>query len=98
MWAPNAERKKPPAHRQPAVNIALRGPPSSTQRPNTAAEPPRKSIASEKIQPSSVSFQSIGSDCTHVRLAWSVQLAGGVDCEIPSSLVNGRLKTLSAYA
>ena len=59
----NAESKKPPAHRQPAVNIALRGPPSSTQRPNTAAEPPRNSIASEKIQPSSVSFQSPGADC-----------------------------------
>src|SRR5262245_55521615 len=42
--------------------MARRGPPSSTQRPNTAAEPPRNSIASEKIQPSSVSFQSPGTD------------------------------------
>ncbi len=42
--------------------MARRGPPSSTQRPNTADETPRKKIASEKIQPSSVSFQSAGAD------------------------------------
>ncbi|MFK4523153.1 hypothetical protein ABIF90_001134 [Bradyrhizobium japonicum] len=44
------------------MNIALRGPPSSTQRPNTAADSPRKTIAMEKIQPSSVSFQSPDAD------------------------------------
>ena len=44
------------------MNIARRGPPSSTQRPNTAAETPRKKIAIEKIQPRSVSFQSSGAD------------------------------------
>jgi len=44
------------------VNIARRGPPSSTQRPNSAAEKPRTKIAMEKIQPSSVSFQSSGAD------------------------------------
>jgi hypothetical protein len=36
------------------VNIARRGPPSSTQRPNTADETPRKKMAMENIQPSSV--------------------------------------------
>jgi len=45
------------------VNIARRGPPSSTQRPSTAAEAPRKKIARLKIQPNSVSFQSSGADC-----------------------------------
>jgi hypothetical protein len=55
---PSAETRKPPAQHSAAVNIARRGPPSSTQRPNTAAEAPRKMIAKLKIQPSSVSFQS----------------------------------------
>jgi hypothetical protein len=43
--------------------MARRGPPSSTQRPITAADTPRKKIASEKIHPSSVSFQSSGAGC-----------------------------------
>src|SRR5581483_3953012 len=55
--------KNPPAQQHAAVNIARRGPPSSTQRPNTADETPRKKIANEKIQPRSVSFQSSGADC-----------------------------------
>ncbi len=42
--------------------MALRGPPSSTQRPSVAAETPRTKMAMEKIQPSSVSFQSSGVD------------------------------------
>ena len=42
--------------------MARRGPPSSTQRPKTAAEAPRKKIAMLKIQPRSVSFQSSGAD------------------------------------
>jgi hypothetical protein len=42
------------------VNIALRGPPSSTHRPSKAAEVPRMKIARLKIQPSWVSFQSPG--------------------------------------
>ena len=62
MATPKAEIRKPPAQQQAAVNIALRGPPSSTQRPNRADETPRKKIASENIQPSSVSFQSSGAD------------------------------------
>ena len=53
----------PPAQHSAAVNIARRGPPSSTQRPNTAAETPRKKIAIEKIQPSSGRVQSSGADC-----------------------------------
>ena len=51
---------KPAVQHRPAVNIARRGPPSSTQRPNAAAEVPRKKIARVKTQPSSVSFQSPG--------------------------------------
>jgi hypothetical protein len=78
-WTPSAETRNALAQHTPAVNIARRGPPSSTQRPNTAADRPRKTIAIEKIQPSSVSFQS-----------------AGVDCEMPSNLVIGRLNTLKA--
>ena len=54
--------RNPPAKQSAAVNIVRRGPPSSTQRPSTAAEKPRKKIAIEKIQPRSVSFQSSGAD------------------------------------
>ena len=54
--------KKPPAQHKAAVNIARRGPPSSTQRPKIADETPRKKIGIEKIQPNSVSFQSPGAD------------------------------------
>ena len=52
-----------PAKHSAAVNIARRGPPSSTQRPKTAAEAPRKTMAKLNIQPSSVNFQSPGADC-----------------------------------
>src|SRR6185503_15165553 len=62
LYTPIAERKNPPAQQRAAVNIARRVPPSSTQRPNTAADPPRNTIAIEKIQPSWVSFQSPGAD------------------------------------
>src|SRR5580658_1526529 len=54
---------KPPAQHNAAVNIARRGPPSSTQRPKSAAENPSTKIATEKIQPSSGMFQSPGPDC-----------------------------------
>src|SRR6516165_11113800 len=74
-----AEMKKPPAQHRAAVNIARRGPPSSTQRPNTADETPRKNMAREKIHPSSGRVQSFGADC-----------------EMPMSLVIGKLKTLNA--
>ena len=53
---------KPPDQHNAAVNIARRGPPSSTQRPNIAADMPRKKMAIEKIQPSSGIFQSFGAD------------------------------------
>src|SRR5207237_10858413 len=62
MLPPIADTKQPPAQHKADVNIARRGPPSSTQRPNTAADAPRKKIAILKIQPSSVSFQSSGAD------------------------------------
>ena len=62
MATPKAEMKKPAAQQQAAVNMARRGPPSSTHRPNTAEETPRKKMASENIHPSSVSFQSSGLD------------------------------------
>src|SRR5215469_16153461 len=67
MYTPIAEIRKPPAQHSAAVNIARRGPPSSTQRPNTAEETPRKKIAMEKIQPRSVNFQSSGVDCVMPR-------------------------------
>ena len=51
----------PPKHRA-AVNIDLRGPTRSTQRPNRAADRPRKAIAIENVQPTSVSFQSPGAE------------------------------------
>ena len=67
METPKAEMKNPPAQHKAAVNIARRGPPSSTQRPNTAEETPRKKMAMENIQPSSVNFQSSGADCVMPR-------------------------------
>src|SRR6185312_7209387 len=57
---PAAEMRNPPPKQKAAATMARRGPPSSTQRPNTAADTPRKTIASVKIQPRSVSFQSPG--------------------------------------
>jgi hypothetical protein len=59
---PNAEIKKPLVQHNPAVNIAWRGPTSSTQRPKVAADTPKTKIAIEKIQPSAVNFQSFGAD------------------------------------
>ena len=51
---------KPPPKHSAAVNMALRGPPSSTQRPSSAADNPRKKMPRLKIQPRSVSSQSPG--------------------------------------
>src|SRR5581483_10346018 len=59
---PAAESRKPPPKQKAAATIARRGPPSSTQRPKTAADIPRKKIASVKIQPRSVSFQSAAAE------------------------------------
>ena len=54
--------RKPPPKQSAAVNIALRGPTRSSQVPVKAAANPRNTMAMEKIQPSSVSFQSSGAD------------------------------------
>src|ERR1700716_516812 len=51
---------RPPQKRQAAANIAARGPALSTQRPKTAAESPRNTIARLKIQPSAGIVQSPG--------------------------------------
>src|SRR5580698_8422777 len=60
---PTAETMNPPAKHSAATNIDLRGPTRSTQRPKTAADEPRNTIAMEKIQPTSFKFQSPGADC-----------------------------------
>ncbi len=62
QWTPTAETKNPPAKHNAAVNMDLRGPTRSTQRPKTADDSPRKTIAMEKIQPTSFRFQSVGAD------------------------------------
>src|SRR6266478_433953 len=60
---PTAETKNPPAKHSADANIDLRGPTRSTQRPKTAADEPRKTMAMEKIQPTSFKFQSPGAVC-----------------------------------
>jgi len=57
---PIADTKNPPLKHMAAVNIARRGPPSSTHRPSRAADAPRKKMPILKIHPSSVNFQSPG--------------------------------------
>lgn len=59
---PTAETRKPPPKQHAAVNIVRRGPTCSSHLPANAAERPRKTMASEKIQPSVVSDQSLGAD------------------------------------
>ena len=59
---PIAETRKPPLKHSAATNMALRGPTVSTQRPKTAADRPRNTIAIENIQPSCTSVQSPGAD------------------------------------
>src|SRR5579862_3333385 len=60
---PNADTRKPPPKQSAAVNIDLRGPTLSTQRPNSAADEPRTTIAMEKIQPTCFRSQSPGAEC-----------------------------------
>src|SRR5882757_679987 len=60
---PTAETKNPPEKHSADANIDLRGPTRSTQRPKTAADEPRKTMAIEKIQPTSFKFQSPGAVC-----------------------------------
>ncbi len=64
LWidTPIAEMKKPKPKHNAAVNIARRGPPSSTQRPQIAAEKPSTKIPMVKIQPSCGMFQSFVAD------------------------------------
>src|SRR4029450_12450736 len=61
---PNAKSGdgKATAETEAAVNIVLRGPTRSTQRPKIAAESPRKKIARLKIQASDGCDQSPGAD------------------------------------
>ena len=61
--APSAAMRKPPPQQQAAATPAFRGPTRSSQRPNTAAEEPRKKIAMEKVRPTVLIFQSSGADC-----------------------------------
>ena len=64
LWSrtPSAEMKKPSDQQQAATKPLFRGPACSSQRPNTAAESPRKTMAMVKIQASSVCFQSPGAE------------------------------------
>ncbi len=55
---PSEPTRKPPAQNSAAVNIARRGPPESTQVPNTAAETPSITIAIEKMTPIAVRLES----------------------------------------
>ena len=92
MYTPSPATIKPPQNNTAAANIALRGPTLSTQRPNTAADNPRNTIARLKIQPRFEIDQSPGV----VEIAFAV--AGGHDCAaVHSSWAIGLLKTLNAY-
>ena len=55
---PTAEMKNPPPQQIAATTPALRGPSRSTQRPNSAADDPRKTIASVNVHVSVLTFQS----------------------------------------
>src|SRR5690349_6437815 len=57
-----AAMRNPPEKHTADANIAFLGPTRSTQRPNTAAERPRNTIATLKTQPIVLSFQSPGAD------------------------------------
>ena len=55
---PSAPTQKPTAQQSAAVAMARRGPPVSTQVPNTAAETPSITIAIEKMMPIAVRLES----------------------------------------
>src|SRR5437763_9153832 len=59
---PRAEMKNPPPQQMPATTPAFRGPSRSTQRPKSAADDPRKTIASVNVHVSVLIFQSPGAD------------------------------------
>ena len=61
--APMAATRKPPPQQQAAATPALRGPTRSIQRPNTAADDPRKKMAMEKVRLTVLTFQSSGAGC-----------------------------------
>src|SRR5438552_13292620 len=54
--------RNPPAQEHAATNPALRGPSRSAHRPNTAADDPRKTIASVNVHVSVLIFQSPDAD------------------------------------
>src|SRR3981081_2065377 len=92
-WTPTPATIKPPQNREAEANIAARGPADSTQRPNTAAERPRNTMARLKIQTRLAIDQSQGV----AQMACAV--AGEhMCCAAQSSWANGLLKTLNAYA
>ncbi len=55
---PTAETRKPEDQKIAATNIAARGPLRSTQVPNSAAETPSITMASEKMNPTAVRLES----------------------------------------
>src|ERR1051326_6175811 len=55
--------RNPPAQHSAATNPAFRGPSVSTQRPNSAADEPRKKIPSVNVIVSVLTFQSPGAEC-----------------------------------
>src|SRR5882757_8293018 len=59
---PTAATRKPPPKHRAETNMDLRGPTRSTQRPKTAADRPRRTMAIENVQPTSVNFQSDGAE------------------------------------
>ena len=54
--------RNPAPKQQAAVTIALRGPTRSSHLPNTAADRPRKTMATLKMAAIEVSFQSPGAE------------------------------------
>ena len=67
----------------------LRGPTRSTQRPNTAADEPRTTMAMEKIQPTSFRFQSPGADCGQADELGQRQVEGRKGIDLADAKVHG---------
>src|SRR5712671_6131842 len=74
---PSAEMKNPPPQQMPATTPAFRGPSRSTQRPKSAADDPRKTIASVNVHVSVLIFQSTSApgDWKISTLTWTFTLA-----------------------
>src|SRR5258706_9860366 len=60
---PTAPSKNPRLQHSAATKPLFLGPAAWTHLPNSAAEAPSTKIAIVKIQPSEVSFQSLGREC-----------------------------------